>query len=86
MTLNNIELHIEELVLHSFPAKDRHLVGEAVQRELTRLLSERGIPSSLSKGGEIARLNGGSFNVKQGSKADVVGRQVAQAVYGGMKR
>ncbi len=86
MTPNNIELHIEELVLHGFPPKDRHLVGEAVQRELTRLLSERGIPSSLSKGGEIARLDGGSFSVKQGSKADAVGRQVAQAVYGGMKR
>jgi hypothetical protein len=86
MTPNTIELHIEELVLHGFPPKDRHLIGEAVQRELTKLLSERGIPSSLSKGGEIARLDGGSFNVKQGSKADVVGRQVAQAVYGGMQR
>ena len=86
MTPNNIELHIEELVLHGFPARDHHLIGEAVQRELTRLLSERGIPGSLTRGGEVARLDGGSFSVKQGSKADVVGRQVAQAVFGGMKR
>ncbi len=31
----NIELHIEELVLHGFSPNDRHAIGEAVQRELT---------------------------------------------------
>ena len=38
----NIELHIEELVLHGFSPRDRDAIGEAVQRELTRLFVEQG--------------------------------------------
>ena len=85
MTTPNIELHIEELVLHGFTPGDRYSIGAAVERELTRLFGEQGIPPSLMSGGEIARLNGGSFTVAHGSKAEVIGTQVAQSVYGGMK-
>jgi len=86
MTRSNIEVHIEELVLHGFASKDRYLIGEAVQRELTRLFTEQGVPAFLSQSGEIARLDGGSFNVAAGSKAETIGAQVAQAVYGGGKK
>lgn len=81
----NIELHIEELVLHGFAPGDRHEIGAAVERELTRLFAEQGVPVSLANGGEIARLNGGAFSVTRGSKPEVIGAQVAQSVYGGMK-
>jgi hypothetical protein len=80
----NIELHIEELILHDFPHGDRYQIAEAVERELTRLFAEQGIPASLTHGGEIARLHGGSFTVAQGSQAAAIGAQVAQSVYGGM--
>ena len=82
----NIELHIEELVLHGFAPKDRHAIGEAVQRELSRLFAEQGVHSSLGKGYQVARLDGGAFHVKQRSKADAIGVQVAQSVYGGLKQ
>lgn len=80
----NIELHIEELVLHGFSSADRHAIGEAVQRELTRLLTEQGIHPALGKGYETARVNGGSFSMQQGAKANTIGEQVAQSVYGGL--
>lgn len=86
MTPYNIELHIEELVLHGFAAKDRHVIGEAVQRELTRLFAEQGVHPSLGKGYEVAKLDGGAFQVKQSSRADAIGAQVAQSVYGGLKK
>ena len=86
MTTQNIELHIQELILHGFSPGDRYRIGEAIQRELSRLLTERGVPPSLSHGDEIAHLDGGSFNVASGSKAEAIGRQVAQSVYGGLKR
>ncbi len=85
MTRPNIELHIEELVLHGFASADRYLIGEAVQRELARLFAEQGVPSSLTSGGELTRLHGGSFNVAPGAKAEAIGTQIAQSVYGGMK-
>ncbi|MBD0326005.1 MAG: hypothetical protein ICV68_06225, partial [Pyrinomonadaceae bacterium] len=48
----NIELHIEELILHGFERRDRYAIADAFERELSRLLSEQfaeqGLPSSLS--------------------------------------
>ena len=84
MRPKNIELHIEELVLHGFAQGDRYRIGEAVEQELTRLLVDRGVPESLAGGGEIASVDGGAFEVAPGSGADVVGAQVAKAVYGGL--
>ena len=45
--MKRIELHIEELVLHGFAPADRYRIGDTVQRELTRLLAEQGMPASL---------------------------------------
>lgn len=78
----NIELHINELVLHDFPHHERHRIGEAIKQELVRQLSETGIPNGLSKGGNISRINAGSIQTPRGTKAERIGVQVAQAVYG----
>ncbi len=80
-----IELHIEELVLHGFKPQDRAAIGEAVQRELTRLFTEGGLHSSLHREHQVSRLDSGTFQVKQGSNAAAIGTQIAQKVYGGMK-
>ncbi len=81
-----LELHIEELVLEGFSPGDRFRIGEALQMELTRLLEERGVPGSFASGGEIDKINGGSFEVAPGSRAEKIGAKVARAVYGGLKR
>ena len=86
MKPKNIELNIEELVLHGFSPGDRYRIGEAVEQELSRMLADRGVPQSLEYGLEIANMNGGAFEVAQGSRAQVVGAQVAKAVYGGLGR
>ena len=76
----NVELHIEELVLHGFSPSDRHAIGEAVQRELTRLFAEQGVHASLNRSFEVERVDGGAFNVRSGAKAGAIGTQVAQSV------
>ena len=53
---HSIEMHIEELVLHGFEPGDRHAIGDAVERELARLLSEHGLPSASAGGYERARV------------------------------
>ena len=82
----NIELHIEELVLHGFAPGDRYAIAEAVEHELTRLLAEQGAPPSLLQSGDVARLDSGAFDVVSNAKAEGIGGQVAQAVYGGLSR
>ncbi len=86
MKKQNIELHIEELVLHGFSPGDRHRIAGAVERELAMLIKEKGAPQDLVNNGGIEKLNGGSFQVGQSSKPEATGAQIARAVYRGMKR
>lgn len=80
----NIELNIDDLVLHGFAQSDRYLIGAAIERELTRLFAERGAPSLLAESGDFSRLEGGAFEATPGAKPAAIGAQVAQAVYGGL--
>ena len=79
----NIEITINELVLEGFPEMDRGDIAAAVEGELVRMISERGLPSSLSTGGAIRQLDGGSFTGQPGASAATIGAQVALALYGG---
>lgn len=78
----SLEVHIEELVLHGFAPAERYLIGEAVERELTRLFTERGAPPAIKRGGEFARLDGGAFEARPGSNSKTIGAQLANAIYG----
>ncbi len=81
-----INLHIDQLTLHGFDRIDRNQVGSAVQRELSRLIREQGLPSSLSQTQTIANINAGEFKTGQSSGANSVGTQVAQKIFRGMMR
>lgn len=87
MNLNSIDLdlNIEEMVLRGFPGKDQDRIKRAVQAELERLIRENGIPTALSRGGELARLDGGFFKAKPGSSLEEIGVQVARSLYGGLR-
>jgi hypothetical protein len=78
----NIELHIEELVLHGFAPGDRYGIGEAVERELQRLFAEQGVLPRLAQGGEVAHLDRGAFEVARGARAETIGAQIAQTLHG----
>jgi hypothetical protein len=80
----NIELRVDELVLHGFSPGDRYRIGEAAELELGRLFAERGAPPSLVRDAEITRLDGGSFDAGPDSGAEAIGVRLAQAVYGGL--
>jgi hypothetical protein len=80
----NVELHIEELLLHGFPPDYRHRVGDALEHELSRLFTERGVPPSLARGGDIPHLNAGGFQINPELGAEAVGARVARSLYGGL--
>lgn len=82
----DVELHIEEMVLHGFAPGDRHRIADAVESELAELFTNRDVPPSLMQSAEFARLDAGTFNVASNAKAGAVGGQVARAVYEGLIR
>jgi hypothetical protein len=80
----NIELEIDELVLHGVAPKDRASVGDAVRRELARLLGEHGVPHPLQRGGNASVLHGEAVHLRNDAAPPLVGQRVAAAVYGSL--
>jgi len=82
----DLEINIEELVLHGFPPVDKYRIGQAVERELSRLFRDEGLPGSLSHEGSADKIDAGSFGILQGAKPEAIGSEVAKAVYRGLGR
>jgi hypothetical protein len=79
----DIELNIEELVLHGFLPGDRRHIAFAVEQELSRLFTEQGLPPALAAGTAVPSMDGGAFHMPQGTKPAAAGQQIAQSVYNG---
>jgi hypothetical protein len=76
-----VELHIEELVLHGFSPGDRFGIGDAIQQELERLITEQGLPGLPAESASIQRLDGGSLKMRAGARPQSIGAQLAQRVH-----
>ncbi|MEZ4734076.1 MAG: hypothetical protein R3E79_43845 [Caldilineaceae bacterium] len=79
-----IEVQIEELVLDGFAGIDSAQIGAIVQQELARLLAAGEVAPALLQSGTIAQIDGGALTVQPGAQAEVLGAQIAHAVYGGL--
>lgn len=77
----SVELHIAELVLHGFAPADRHRIGAAFERELHRLLAERGVPPMSGADVNVDMLDGGAFELAPHARAETIGAQIAHVVY-----
>ncbi|MHC1767292.1 MAG: hypothetical protein AB9869_23940 [Verrucomicrobiia bacterium] len=84
MSPREIEVHIEELVLHRFGRRTRWEVAEAFERELRGLLIEQGIPAAWQTSQE--RIETGAIQPGPSAKAGTAGEQIARAIYGGQAR
>ena len=81
-----VELAIHELVLHGIDRGDGQRFGEAFRRELTQLLSERGMPPGFETGAGIQPLKVGAVGTSKGSSPEAIGARTARAVFGAWKR
>lgn len=83
-----IRLHIDRLVLDGIDlprAKATHF-REAMEAELSRLLAERGIHDSVRSGGAIPYVRGPELRVATPAEPASLGRDVAKAVHGGLRK
>jgi hypothetical protein len=78
----SIELHIDELVLEGFAPGERYRIGDAVQQELTRLLTTQGLNMTHSAEIEQLRVNAAGVNPRVASATN--GEHIARAVYEGL--
>ncbi len=82
----NINLHIERLVLDGIQIapEQRPVLQAAVESELSRLLTERGLSPSLAQGVGVPRLSASDIQVASASSPTELGHQIAQSIYGGI--
>lgn len=76
-----IDLHIRELLLRNLPYAQRTQIASAIEQALLRLLHEQGLPPALAQGGTIPHISIDHLQVAADAPADVVGNQIAQAIY-----
>ena len=79
-----IDVRIDELLLHGINGTDRFRIANAVQGELTRILSEQGLPESFQSSWSRERLAGGALSLERITRGEMLGNQIAQAVYRGV--
>ena len=79
MNRANLELHIDQLVLHDLDLAQRLQLAAAIERALVQLFAERGMPGNLNA--ETLALDVSTIQVRPGAKADAIGAQVAQTIY-----
>ena len=81
-----IELRIDAIVCDGFDPVDRHAFGRAVERNLTRLLSERGVPAGLSQNRDIRAIVAPEIEVPVAATPDAIAQELARAIYDGLGR
>jgi hypothetical protein len=84
MNPREIDVHIEELVLHGFDPVTRWNVADALENELRGLLVKQGIPPAWQASPE--RIEAGPMGATRLTKPAAAGKQIARAVYGGGAR
>ncbi len=80
----SVEVRIDQLGLHGFPAAQRLRIAAAVERELARTLAAPGA-ETYTQSRARGRVDGGEFPLRPGARPGDVGGQIARAVYGGTK-
>jgi hypothetical protein len=78
----NVELQIDELILHGLPSWQRDRIAAAVEAELQRLLDEGGLPPPLAGGGTLPQVQVDGLQLEAGAQSGAVGAQIAGSIYG----
>lgn len=76
-----IHLQIDRLILQdmNLSPQQRRQLQVAVEAELSRLLTERGLPASMQNGGEFSALP--ALSVTPSATPTQMGQHIAQEVY-----
>lgn len=82
----NVRLHIDRLVLDGVDvsAADRPRLQAALELELTRLVTERGLGRDLANGAALPSVRAPQISIAAGSNATNIGTAIAGAVFNGV--
>jgi hypothetical protein len=76
-----LELHIEAVVLHGFPPSYRFRIGDALERELSRLIAQQGLAGLVAVPMAVEHLDAGAFKVPPNARPHAIGAQLAHSLH-----
>ena len=81
----HLNLNIERIILEGvdLPRSQRSRLQTAVSTELSRLLTENGLPTSWQRGGSIPSIPA-TVSATKGMSPEQMGTEIAQSIYGRM--
>jgi hypothetical protein len=85
LSARDVEIHIEELVLHGVDVVDRAALAEALQHELRTLVAEQGIHTLLASPARFERWSPGPLTVEPGMNPRQLGVRLAQTLHQGWR-
>ncbi len=86
MKPETIELTIDELTLEGIEPRLQKKAVDAMQKELTRLLSQKGVPPALSLAGTVPNLNAKNLKISPGASPEKIGAQLAYSLYQSLEK
>ena len=83
-----INLHIERLVLDGMQIEPGHqeFLQATLQSELLNLIRDRGLGADVLAGGARPSVAASAIQLDSGYSSAQLGRQIAQSVYGGLRK
>jgi hypothetical protein len=82
--LKKIHIEIGELALHGFYYHNYKRIAAALELELSRLVTEKGLPENWTRqqqNRELSKIDAGRFKVSRSMSPTSIGNQVAQSIY-----
>ena len=77
-----VRVHVDGVVLFGFSAGSARRIAAGLTSELDHLFSRGGVPVPMMRAHAAPRLDAGTIRTASGTAAGLIGRQVANAVYG----
>jgi hypothetical protein len=80
-----VELVIDELVLQGFDPRHRHTIGDAVEKELTRLARAHVKELGGRRPMDVARLDAPTFEMPAQAEPARAGARIADSVFSALR-
>ncbi len=80
---SNVEVQIDELILHGFSAADRYAIGDALSGELSQLVTHSA-SNPFNQEINLSTYRAGEISILPDAQPTQIGAKVAQAVHAGL--
>ncbi len=81
----SVIIHIDGIVFEELSPFEARLAGQAFATELGKMFEIKGLPDFLARNTAVQTLSLEGFEIPPAARPQAIGRELARAVYGGLR-